>query len=244
MGQTDSCLITKLSHYVDLSDHSRELLSELEKEERAVARHEEVYSVAEKSRFMYVVKSGWLYSYIDLADGRRQIVKIHHPGDIVGLPDLAFEGPTSNLRACEPAVLCPFPKQGLNAILTSAPQLSALLFTLSVRDNVVLVDNMTALGRMSARERIAWFLLDLISRLRITNRNVTDALRLPLTQTEIGDMLGLTNVYVSKSFSSLERDGVLERTVDGVRLLREQDLADMVDFKNRYADMDTSWFPC
>lgn len=243
MEETESCLVRKLSHYKPLNEHSRALLRELEKDERDYPKHCDIHDVTSDGRFLFVVKSGWLYSHVDIADGRRQIVKIHHPGDVIGLPDLAFDGPNWNLRTCEQVRLCPFPREGLNDIFRTAPQLTALLFALSLRDQIVLVDGLTALGRMTARERIAYLLLDLLARLRITNKQLTNTFRLPLTQSEIGDTLGLSNVFVSKSFTALEKDGYVKRAGAMITLLRENDLAEMVEFKNRYQEMDTSWFP-
>ncbi|TYC52506.1 Crp/Fnr family transcriptional regulator [Rhodobacterales bacterium] len=244
MSETSvSCLITKLSHYLTLTDDSREKLAILEEEEISFSRGSEIYTIDDANEHLYVVKSGWLYTYLDLPDGRRQIVKIHHPGDIIGFADIAFRQATTNLAAAEDVVLCPFPKRGLRMIFGEAPQITALMFSIAVRDQVVLLDTLRALGRMSSRERLVYFLLDLVSRLRITNRSMTDTFRLPLTQTEIGDTIGLTNVYVSRAFTALEKDGLIARTAKGVRIVSEAELKAMVDFADRYEQMDTTWFP-
>lgn len=243
VGANSSCLIDKLSHYVELDDISRSHLATLEEEEQEIARHEDVVQSGGCSPHLFVIRRGWLYSYADMPDGRRQIVKIHYPGDVVGFADVAFEHATVTLRAAENACLCPFPKQRLDVIFRDSPKLTALLFTLAVRDQVILIDLVRAMGRMSARERLAYLLLDAVSRLRLTNRGMTDTFRMPLNQGEIGDLLGLTNVYVSKTFSALEKEGYIARGEGTVTLLRERELAEMCDFFNRYQDMDTSWFP-
>lgn len=243
MSDQDSCLVQKLSHYIELTDQSREHLARLEQDERNYEGRTEIFEGGDEARHLYVVKKGWLYSYTDLPDGRRQIVRIHHPGDIIGFPDIAFEDATTSLRTVEKVCLCPFPKTRLDAILANSPQLTALLFTLALREQVILIDLIRAMGRMSARERIAFMLLDLVSRLRITNKKMTDTFRLPLRQGEIGDVLGLTNVYVSKTFMALEEEGYLSRQDGMVTLRKEAALKAMCDYFNRYDDMDTSWFP-
>lgn len=243
MRSGDSCLITKLSHYLELNDISKKALAQLEKTERKFSKSGEVFAAGDHNEYLYIVKKGWLYTYLDLSDGRRQIVKIHHPGDIIGFPDIAFDHATTNLMAAEAVVVCPFPKKGLKEVFRDIPQITALLFTLAVRDQVVLLDNLLALGRMSSKERLIYLLLDLISRLRVTNCGMTDTFRLPLTQSEIGDTIGLTNVYVSRAFTALEKDGMIRRVAGGIRILREEALAEAVDFSDRYAKMDTSWFP-
>lgn len=238
-----SCLVQKLSHYVDLTELSRKQLMSLEETEREFGKHAEVYRSGDRNDRLYVVKRGWLYSYTDLPDGRRQIVKIHHPGDIIGFPDIAFDTATTTLQTSEQACLCPFSKSALELIFQRSPQLTALMFSLAVRDQAIMIDALRAMGRMSAREKLAHLLLDLISRLRISNKNLTDTLRLPLNQFEIGDAVGLTNVYVSKTLIVLEREGFIRRRGDEIQLLKEQALAQLVDFSDRHHAMDTSWFP-
>ncbi|MEL6750454.1 MAG: Crp/Fnr family transcriptional regulator [Pseudomonadota bacterium] len=243
MSNDNSCLISKLSHYVDLDVQSRDSLARLEAEEEDYDRACEIYGADMEGQFLYVVKHGWLYSYIDLPDGRRQIVKIHHPGDIIGFQDIAYHQTTTAVRAAEACVLCPFPKKGLTTVFSDCPQLAALLFAVALRDHTVLVDTIRAIGRMSAMEKIAHMLLDLQARLRITNTSMTDTMRLPLNQSEIGDFVGLTNVYVSRTLMRMEEMGLISRDGINVTIKRENDLARMADFTDRYRKLDTSWFP-
>lgn len=243
MSTQPSCLVTKLSHYISLDPSHKRQLASLEKAERDFADGTEVYQNGDTVRDLYVVKRGWLFSYTDLPDGRRQIVKFHHPGDIIGFPDVALKRVTTTLRTAEDVRLCPFPKSSLDVILRESPRLSALILSIGLRDQVVFIDLLRAMGRMKAQERMAYMLLDLIARLRITNVKMTDTIRMPLTQSQIGDYLGLTNVYVSRTINRMEEDGYILRHGDRLQILREQDLRDMTDFVDRYADMDTSWFP-
>ena len=238
-----SCLIAKLSHYIDLSAENSELLARLEKAEREYPAHTEIYGGRHAVKDLHVVKSGWLYHYIDMADGRRQIVRIHHPGDVIGFHDIAYLESSTTLYSCTDVCLCPFPKSALDEIFVSSPRITALLFSIAVRDQVVLVDMLRALGCMSARERIAFLILDLISRLRITNSMITDTFRLPLNQSEIGDVLGLTNVYVSRTMKILQNDGLILVTDDQLQILNEPALSELCGFIERYQSMDTSWFP-
>ena len=243
MSSTSSCLVTKLSHYVSLSEADCDRLAKLERAERIFDAGREVYQGGDENKDLYVVKHGWAFSYTDLPDGRRQIVKIHHPGDVIGFPDVALKHVTTTLRTVEDVCLCPFPKSSLDEILRESPKLSALLLSIALRDQVVLIDVLRAMGRMSAQERVSYMLLDLISRLRITNPGITDTIRLPMTQSQIADYLGLTNVYISKTFIRMEEDGYIHRDQDRLQILREDAMIELTDFHDRYADMDTSWFP-
>ena len=123
MSNGSSCLVTKLSHYISLSDVDLKRLAALEKSERTFGAGEEVYQGGDVNNDLYVVKHGWAFSYTDLPDGRRQIVKIHHPGDVIGFPDVALKHSTTTLRTVEEVCLCPFPKTALDEILRESPKL-------------------------------------------------------------------------------------------------------------------------
>ncbi len=238
-----SCLVAKLSHYISLDDTQKEQLASLEKTERDYASGRDIYRSGDVAKELFVVSKGWLFSYTDLPDGRRQVVKIHHPGDIIGFPDIALSHMTTTLRTAQAVCLCPFPKSSLDTILRESPRLSALILSIALRDQVVFIDLLRAMGRMRAQEKIAYMILDLLARLRVTNTKMTDTINMPLTQGQIGDYLGLTNVYVSRTMVALEDEGYIKRTADRLQVLREDDLVAMTDFQNRYSDMDTSWFP-
>ena len=238
-----SCLADKLSRYVDLSHPERVLLARLEEGEREYPRQTDIRLTGETGDKLYAVRKGWLYSYADFADGRRQIVKVHTPGDVVGFSDIAYEQTATSLRTCGPVVVCPFPRRYLTDVIAGAPRLSALLLTIALRDQVILIDTLKATGRMSARERVAYFLLDMLARLRVLAGPDLDTLDMPLSQTEIGDVIGLTNVYISKTLGRLEEAGAIQRAGSRIRIVEERELAASIDFQDRYATLDTSWFP-
>ena len=243
MSENESCLVSKLSNYIDLNDTDLDLLADLEEEEESYTAQSIVQKADAPTEYLYVVKSGWLFSDMELPDGRRQIVKIHHAGDLIGMPDIALDHAALNTQSVTDTVLCPFPKRHLDKLFESSPRLTALLFTISLRDQVIFTDKLRAIGRMSARERVAHFLLDIAHRLRITNRDMTDTFRMPMTQTEIGDATGLTSVTISKTMMQLQLDKLIDRRDGNITLREEERLEAMCDYVDRYSDMDTDWFP-
>lgn len=243
MASHESCLVDKLSNYIDLNDTDLDLLARLEKDERTYPAQTGVRKSGERTQHLYAVKKGWLFSDMELPGGRRQIVQVHHAGDIIGMPDIALDRTAFNLHSITETVLCPFPKKHLDKVCVTSPRLIALLFTLSLRDQVIFTDKLRSVGRMSARERVAYFLLDLLHRLRKTNRDMGSTFRLPMTQTEIGDATALTSVTISKTMMQLQLDKLIDRRDGKVTLCDEEAMIAMCDYVDRYSDMDTSWFP-
>lgn len=238
-----SCLVEKLQYFFDLSERERELLAAFEKEERSYARGAVITSTGAPITDIYAVKSGWLMSSTTLPDGRRQLLKLHFPGDLVGLAETPLAVAPHEVQAVTDITICPYPKSQLDQVFQHEPRLAALFFSFAMVDQLMLLDRLRMLGRMSARERLGHFLLEIHSRLRITNRQMDASFELPLTQNQIADAVGLTNVYVSKSLSNLRRDGLIAAENGRVRLLDEQGLRELSDFEDRYTSIDLSWMP-
>lgn len=243
MDDERSCLVDKLSYYVTLTPSERKLLARMEEQERQCRRGEVVARAGQPLSEILVVKTGWLYTAVSLQDGRRQLLRLHFPGDVIGLPELPLTHAPHEVQAVTACCLCRFPKADMEEIFRESPKLTALFFSFAMIDQLVLLDRIRVLGRMSARERIAHFLLEIRSRLRIVEPEMDATFPLPLTQGQIADALGLTNVYVSKSLGTLREDGLISLSEGTVTLENEQELRELCDFADRYSEMDINWFP-
>lgn len=238
-----SCLVEKLEYYFELSHRERELVATFEKEERTYARGAVITSTGAPITDIFAVKSGWLMSSTALPDGRRQLLKLHFPGDLVGLTETPLTAAPHEVQAVTDITICPYPKSQFDRVFQDEPRLAALFFSFAMVDHLVLLDRLRMLGRMSARERLGHFLLEILARLRITNRKMDTSFELPLTQNQIADAVGLTNVYVSKSLSNLRRDGLIAADNGKVTLVDEEALRTLCDFEDRYRSIDLSWMP-
>ena len=99
------------------------------------------------------------------------------------------------------------------------------MLVLNQIERVALTDRLAALGRTSAKARVAALLLDMRNRLRvIDNGDRRRASRSALTQEEIGDATGLTAVHVNRMLRQLEEDGLIAREAARVTLIDERAL--------------------
>ncbi len=241
--QDESCLVCRLSYYIDISERDERLLRKLEENQISIAAKTDL-NAQDNIDSLFVVKSGWLYSYVDLDENSRQVLRIHYPGDVVGLTDVAMQESFGTVKAATKAVLCPFPKKHLDAIFTQSPRLTALIFSLGMLEQVVLMDRLKIIGRMSAVDRVAHFLLEIHARLKIhAPKDVDGEFDIPLTQEAIGDAIGLTNVSVSNALTQLEFDGYLRCNKRRVTFHEMEKLKEKINFRDRYFKIDTDWFP-
>ena len=237
-----SCLAERLSHYVQLSAGERDSLERLEEQDRCVRRGAVVISENQTPRELFIVRRGWLHSSVVLGNGSRQIMRFHFQGDILGLPLLAFADSPETVTAVTDAILCPFSRERLAAVIAEHPRIAALLLGLAVADRVSLADRLASIGRTSARARISSLLCEIFARMRRLGTPHGEPIQLPLTQEEIGDATGLTAVHVNRMMRGLVEDGTIERNGGQIRLLNESRLASEANFIDR-TGIETGWLP-
>ena len=141
-----------------------------------------------------------------LPDGRRQITGFLFAGDFVGLAtakDYAF-----SVEAIEPATLCRFRSDEYRSLTRERPALEGALLDRATHELAAAQDQMLLLGRKTAQERIASFLLSLRGRDPMRPPR-DDEVRLPMTRAEIADYLGLTIETVSRVLTRLKKSGVI-----------------------------------
>jgi CRP-like cAMP-binding protein len=239
----ESCLAEHLGRYVELSAKEREALHGLTAGSRHFRRGTIIRPEHGPTGDIYVVVSGWLFCSALLEDGRRQIVRLHFRGALLGLDSLAFAEAPDAVAALTDADVCVIDRAKLGALFAEHPRLGALLFAVQQVDRVTLTDRLTSLGRNSARGRVAALLLWIASRLRFANLPVDEGFALPLTQEEIGDLTGLTAVHVNRTMRVLGEQELIKRTGNMLKILQPERLARVANYNQRRETIDQNWLP-
>jgi CRP/FNR family transcriptional regulator len=144
-----------------------------------------------------------------LADGRQQIVGLQFAPDFLGRPFRAESSLTA--EAATDVELCSFPRKAMERMMAEAPELEHRLLHQTLKELDLARDWMVMLGRKTASEKVASFLLMIARNLdpmADPNRRKT-AFDLPLSRAEIADYLGLTIETVSRQLSRLRADAVI-----------------------------------
>lgn len=183
----------------------------------------------DRPKFVYLVSTGWLYSYAVLADGQRQILYLHTAGDMAGFVDLGSERAICSLRCLRDCVLHPIPISAFTSPSFLTPAIATFFLHKSAEMQSILLRTLTAIGRMGARQRLIWLLLMLHDRLHA--EFLHDEIELPLNQSELGDLIGLTNVSISKNLCQLSVEGLIERKGSKVLLRRRAAMERLIDYQ-------------
>ena len=166
------------------------------------SRNEELFGEEEPADFVYRVISGAVRTTRLLSDGRRQVAAFHLPGDVFGLElGEAHRFSAEAVADCEIALIR---RSAVERLAEWDGAAARRLWRLTARDLEQLQDHMVLLGRKSAVERVAAFLLEMAER-----APAGDGLDLPMSRTDIADYLGLTIETVSRTLTQLERDGMI-----------------------------------
>jgi CRP-like cAMP-binding protein len=183
---------------------------------------------------LYVVQTGWLIRYKILHNGCRQIVDFILPGEIFGLQACLFKASLYSVAAITDATLSAIPIAVIDDVFERSPRLSRALFWSAICEAAILGQHLTDAARRSAYERVSHLLLELFVRLNRVALTEGMSFHMPLTQTHIGDALGLTTVHVNRIVRSLREDGLV--AIDGrrVSILDFDALSQLSDFENSY----------
>jgi len=165
-------------------------------------KDEEIYGEDEPAEYVYQVIRGAVRTYRLLSDGRRQIGAFHLPGDVFGLE----AGATHRLaaEAILDTTLRLVKRKSLEQAAQSDVRVARDLWSITSGELQHAENHMLLLGRKTAMERVATFLLEMDRRLARTGM-----IALPMCRRDIGDYLGLTLETVSRALSELQQQGVL-----------------------------------
>ncbi len=188
-------------------------------QQTALAPKQTLFLQDEPVESVYNVTSGVVRLYKLLSDGRRQIVGFALPGDFLGLAMADRYGFTAD--AVDAVTVCRFSRAAFSRLLEEKPHLFRRLHEFATHELSLAQDQMLLLGRRSAEEKIASFLVGLRNRwARLNGASVT--VPLPMSRQDIADFLGLTIETVSRTLSRFARDRAILIVPDGVRLLDPQ----------------------
>lgn len=168
---------------------------------RSFGKDEEIFGEGDRATCFYKVLSGAVRTSKLLSDGRRQIDAFHLPGDIFGIE--TGDSHRFSAEALGDASIIVYRRCSLDSLSASDSAFHRQIVAAMMRSLERAQNHMLLLGRKSAMEKIATFLLDLSARLE------EDQVDLPMSRTDIADHLGLTIETVSRSLTQLERQKVI-----------------------------------
>ena len=155
------------------------------------------------------VLAGWACCYKVLSDGRRQIVSLVLPGDLCGSPLHGRHLADVHVGALGPAMMSEVPLGELAAVAAAHPALHEAFSREFAIDAAIQRAWTISLGQRNARERLAHLVCEIAARLKAVGLVSEGSFLCPVTQAEIADMLGVSNVHINRTLQELREDGLI-----------------------------------
>ncbi|RVT90354.1 Crp/Fnr family transcriptional regulator [Sphingomonas crocodyli] len=209
----------RLNEFVPASPLAADLFTSWLSHRKVFRRHQNIRREGDPVSSVFFLVKGWVTSSVMMRDGRRQIVKVHLPGDMLGFPSLALEHAGEGLEALTGVELCSIPLAEIGRLFEELPSVAAALFLSTQKERIALMQELTWIGSTHALGRVAGFLLDLHERLDAAGLVEDGGFDFPLTQAHLGELLGLTGIHVNRTLKRLDATGCIERTRRRLRLI-------------------------
>ena len=185
---------------------------------------------------VFNITSGSVRIYKLLPDGRRQITGFLFAGDFIGLAAGSAYG--FSAEAIEDTTLCRFRAADYHALAREKPSLEAALLGRAMHELAAAQGQMLLLGRKTARERLASFLVTMVDRDPV-HPSAANVVRLSMTRSEIADYLGLTIETVSRELTRLKTAGVIHAlSLHDIRIEQPDRLRALADGAPKRRDRD------
>jgi len=181
-------------------------------DEKSVLFHEQ-----DEASSVFNLTAGVARLIRSLPDGRRQVTGFALPGDFLGL---SLEKTWRySAEAVTPVVACRFRRSVFEGFADKNPQLIKKMHEFASHELNMAQDHMVLLGRLTAEEKLASFLVEMKKRWSRVAGHEPGLIRLPMGRQDIADYLGLTIETVSRVINQMQRDRKLVIVPDGIRFV-------------------------
>ncbi len=202
------CGVYNLCLPMGLNQSDTSLLDSIVKRKQVFKRGEVLYRVGQSFEYIYAIRSGSVKSYVFTDDGRVQITGFHIAGELVGLNDIDSLVYSCEARALETTSVCEVSIDRFQELVERMPSIQYQMLRImsgEIRHNQEL---MLLLGKKSAEERVATYLLSLSRRFERRHYSPIQ-FNLSMSRSDIGNYLGLAEETVCRVLARFQDEGLI-----------------------------------
>lgn len=193
-----------------------------------------LYQEGSNPDYVYTLFNGWMAVYQTSRSGKRQILRFALPGDFLGFQADSNGIISHSVSAITETIVCAFPRATLVELFQNQPLLALRLASMESRDMSLCQHHQAFRSSKDSHESIAFLLLELFHRTRQQMRHsfdpVNNSIDFPLTQEDIGDAVGLTNIHVNRVLRQFRKLGLIECRQRKLQILGEEKLSEIGEF--------------
>ena len=227
-------LVHKLQSITDLTADEQQALLDLPMAVRIYAKGQDIVRDGDRPIECCLILEGFAFRYKLLPNGRRQIMAFHTPGDMPDLQSLHIQVMDHAVAAMMPTRAAFIPHRSMRDLTERFPGLLHAFWRDTLIEAAIFREWMVGNGRRTAHERIAHLICEMLLRFRGIDLAPDDTFKLPATQADIADSLGLSNVHVNRVLQDLRRDGLISWTNQTISILKGEELRALAFFDATY----------
>jgi CRP-like cAMP-binding protein len=228
----------KFARRAPLDESDRQALLALPFKRYSVEAGRYLIREGDLTRESMLLLSGFAFRHKMTADGERQIVSIHIPGDFVDLEGALLKVSDHSVQALTRAEVATIAREHIIALLDSHPRVGRAMWIDTLVDGSIYREWVMNVGRRPARERIGHLLCEFARRLAVAGLGDTSGYDFPMTQEQLADATGLTSVHVNRTLKALEAEGLIVRNKRFIKIPDWERLRDVSGFNELYLHLD------
>jgi CRP-like cAMP-binding protein len=201
--------VARLALYLALGSDDLDALRGLVEAELTIEKRRDLVIDGYEFRKLCFVAEGFGARYKLLRNGKRQILNVILPGDLIGVPVSFLERATYSVVAVTDMKMHACSTDSYIQLCYRRPQFGLALSWLAVHEGAYYAEHIIDTGRRTPPERLAHFLLELHSRLAMVGRADDTGFDLPFSQEILGDVLGLSVPHLNRMLSQLRFEGLV-----------------------------------
>ncbi|RBI67989.1 Crp/Fnr family transcriptional regulator [Vreelandella sulfidaeris] len=219
-----------LSRYGGLGSEALDKLSDINLKSMEFKRNQKLYSLCQGRAEIFIVKQGWVSLCHSIKNRGQDICNVYMPGDIVGIRESFFDNHDITLLALQNCLLDKVSVDDVHALFQDYSDIkSAVVSYIMVNDNIA-IERLRSCTHHKAEERVAHFLLEVYARYKFKGMIDSNVFAFPITQEVVGELLGITNVHVSRCMTALEQKKMIRKSRNTIKLLEPELLAEYTGF--------------
>lgn len=227
-------LMKRLACFAELEQREIDHLEQLCADVREVSEGDDLIAESDNPDQVFIQLEGWAYRYKILPDGQRQITGYLLPGDMCDVFVFILEKMDHGIGALSNVKFAAVTKQDILDIFDNFPKLARALWWSTLVDESILRQWLTNMGQRFAYERVAHIFCELWLRMKIIGEVEDDEFHLPVTQTQLGDTVGLTPVHVSRTLKRMRDQGLIELGKKQLKICNIAELKEIAGFNSDY----------
>jgi CRP-like cAMP-binding protein len=204
--------VMRLRKLVDLKPADLKALDDIIDGELLIRRRRDLIVDGYEYRKLSFVKDGYAVRYKLLRNGKRQILNVILPGDVVGLPGSFYERAVYAVTAVADLRMHVCALDSYVHLCYRRPQFGLALAWIAVQEATTYAEHIIDVGRRTPIERLAHFLLELHARLLAVGRADKTRFALPFSQEVIADVLGLSVPHLNRMMQRLRAEKLIADT--------------------------------